>query len=316
MFAVHQMPNFTSPAVNRKRQVICIFEKFSTCKNGDNCNYLHPTLVCDDQKNCDITLCNKRHPQVCLHDTIFKNCMNDGICRYHHKNNDASNDAIEEKYKDLEDKYEALLANYQRMVKRIESLENDKIQSSRSRSIIDSKRICTRSKSQGDIKRKLNCEITETSVKDKKSKVDNVTLVSDDKNTVSKKDEEKDSNMEVQIDEKRTEASDKCDVASYGVFYKHFEKELQDVKKIVDRKDKMTATRSAIIKDRIRSIGIDEEFEKKTENMVNRSKVFKKKFENMCDKVEKTDFLKLKKVASPEIQKIIDLCKNEQKITK
>ena len=128
--------------------------------------------------------------------------------------------------------------------------------------------------------------------------------------------EEKDSNMEVEIDEKRTDASDKCDVVSYGVFYKNFEKELQDVKKIVDRKDKMTATRSAIIKDRIRSIGIDEEFEKKTENMVNRSKVFKKKFENMCDKVEKTDFLKLKKVASPEIQKIIDLCKNEQKITK
>ena len=296
--------------------ITCIYEKFSVCKYGDSCKYQHPTLVCDDQMNCDIINCHKRHPRVCLHDTAFKNCMNDGICRYYHKNNDASNDVDEEAYKDLEEKYEALLEKCQSMERRIEELENDKKQSARAMSIIDTKRICTRSKSQGDIKRKLNCEIMETSVKDKKSKVDNVTLVSDDENTVSKIDEEKNSNMEVEIDEKRTEASDKCDVVSYGVFYKNFEKELQDVKKIVDRKDKMTATRSAIIKDRIRCIGIDEEFEKKTENMVNRSKVFKKKFENMCDKVEKTDFLKLKKVASPEIQKIIDLCKNEQKITK
>ena len=102
MFAVHQMPNFTSPAVSRPGQDrICIFEKFSTCKNGDSCNFKHPTLVCDDQKNCDITLCNKRHPQVCLHDTIFKNCMNDGICRYHHQNND-SNEFDDNKYKDLD----------------------------------------------------------------------------------------------------------------------------------------------------------------------------------------------------------------------
>ena len=67
------------------------------------------------------------------------------------------------------------------MVQRIESLEYDKIQSSRSRSIIDSKRICTRSKSQGDIKRKFSCDEPAATINDKKNKVDNETLVSDDK---------------------------------------------------------------------------------------------------------------------------------------
>ena len=242
--------------------------------------------------------------------------MKDGICRYHHKNNDASNDAIEEKYKDLEDKYEALLANYQRMVKRIESLENDKIQSSRSRSIIDSKRICTRSKSQGDIKRKFSCDEPEATIKDKKNKVDNETLVSDDKNTVSQMEEQTDSNMEVEIAEKTTLNSNKCVEVSYCVFYKNFEKELESIKKIVDEKKKMTVIKSLCIKDRIRSIGNNERFEKKTENMMNRSKVFRKNFENACDKIDKTELSKFKKVTSDEIQRLINLCKNEQKITK
>ena len=140
MFAVHQVPTFTSPAVHRKRQIICIFEKFSTCNNRDNCNYQHPTLVCDEQKNCDITitLCNKRHPQVCLHDTIFKNCMNDGICRFHHRNND-SNDTDDEKHRDLEEKYNSLLEDYHSMVRRIEALEKEK-QFQRSRSLSDDKK--------------------------------------------------------------------------------------------------------------------------------------------------------------------------------
>ena len=164
------------------------------------------------------------------------------------------------------------------------------------------------------MKRKLSRDESEATLNDKKNKIDNVTIVSDDKNTVSQMEQDTDSKMEVEVN-KITEVS-KSDEVSYGVFYKNFEKELQDVKKILDRKDKMTATRAACIKDRIRSIGIDEDFGKKTENMVNRSKVFKKKFESMCDKIENTEFLKFKKVTSAEILKIIELCKIEQKITK
>ena len=79
-------------------------------------------------------------------------------------------------------------------------LENDKKQSARAMSIIDTKRICTRSKSQGDMKRKLSNDEPETILNDKKNKIDNVTIVSDDKNTVSQT--EQDSKMEVEIVEK------------------------------------------------------------------------------------------------------------------
>ena len=83
------------------------------------------------QKNCEIALCHKRHPQLCLYDTIFNNCMNEDsdTCRFHHRNRDDSNDDNEilyVKYKDLEKKYDALFENCQTMIKRIEDLENDK----------------------------------------------------------------------------------------------------------------------------------------------------------------------------------------------
>ena len=60
----------------------------------------------------------------------------------------------------------------------------------------------------------------------------------------------------------------------------------------------------------------DDKLEKKTENMINRSKVFRKNFENMCEKIDKIELSKFKKVTSDEIQKLINACKNEQKITK
>ena len=90
------------------RQRTCIYEQFGTCKHGTNCNFLHPTLVCDDQKNCDIALCHKRHPQLCLYDTIFNKCMNEDseTCRFHHR---SRNDIDEEKYIELEEKYNETL---------------------------------------------------------------------------------------------------------------------------------------------------------------------------------------------------------------
>ena len=62
-------------------QDVCIYEKFTTCKNKDGCSFQHPTLVCDD-KRCDILMCHKRHPQICLFDTIFKACRNGESCRF------------------------------------------------------------------------------------------------------------------------------------------------------------------------------------------------------------------------------------------
>ena len=306
MFAVHQMPNFTSPAVSRPRQDrICIFEKFSTCKNGDNCNFKHPTLVCDDQKNCDITLCNKRHPQVCLHDTIFKNCMNDGICRFHHRNNDSNECVDDDKYRDLEVKYNSLLDKLYNMERRIEILENEKkssqneeMQSSRSRSLIDINRTCTRSRSQGDVKRKLDDVKENTS--EKKNKIDEDTLVSDDNSIVTKMEEDVE---EVQDNE-----------VSYNVFYKNVEKELQNIKTSLGKEKKMTVKSVQRIKGMLKNIGKDYKFSKRTENMKRRSQVFSNNFEKTYDKIEKTENSKFRDVTSAEIKKLIFMCKSEQNI--
>ena len=148
-------------------QNTCIFEKFATCKKGENCNYEHPTLVCDD-KYCNVQMCLKRHPNVCLYYTIFKECKNGDSCRFEHKKTDVSNHVSEDKYRDLEDKFNALYEDYKIMVKRIESLENIKIQSLRSRSLTDVNKILTRSKSQVEMKRKIEIDCDETSMKKNK----------------------------------------------------------------------------------------------------------------------------------------------------
>ena len=154
----------------------CIFEKFASCKKGKNCNYQHPTLVCDD-KECNVKLCDKKHPQDCLFHTIFNECRNGDSCRFQHKNSDVSNHVNDDKYRDLEEKYIALYEKYEEMVKRIETLENDRKQSSRSRSLADN-RICTRSRSQVDVKRKSENECDKTLTK--KNKVETESMETED----------------------------------------------------------------------------------------------------------------------------------------
>ena len=301
MFAVHQVPTFTSPTVNRPRQnKICIFEKFSTCKNGDNCNFQHPTLVCDDQKNCDITLCNKRHPQVCLYDTIFKYCMNDGTCRYHHQNND-SDEFDDNKYRDLEEKYNSLLEDYHNMLKRIEALENEKKSSQNDEMQSSRSSTCTRSRSEGDVKRKLDNDV-KANTSEKKNKTDKDTLVSDDNSMVTK------------MDEDVEEVIDNHNEVSYNVFYKNVENELQNIKTALGKEKKITVKNAQKIKGMLKNIGKDYKFGKRTENMKRRSQVFTNNFEKVYDKIEKTDNSKFRDVTSAEIKKLIFLCKSEQNI--
>ena len=301
MFAVHQVPTFSSPAVIRPRQdKICIFEKFSTCKNGDNCNFQHPTLVCDDQKNCNITLCNKRHPQVCLYDTIFKYCMNDGTCRYHHQNND-SDEFDDNKYRDLEEKYNSLLEDYHSMLRRIEALENEKKSSQNDEMQSSRSSMCTRSRSQGDVKRKLDNDVKENT-SEKKNKTDKDTLVSDDNSMVTK------------MDEDVEEVIDKHNEVSYNVFYKNVENELQNIKTALGKEKKITVKNVQKIKGMLKNIGKDYKFGKRTENMKRRSQVFTNNFEKVYDKIEKTDNSKFRDVTSAEIKKLIFLCKSEQNI--
>ena len=110
--------------------------------------------------------------------------MNDGICRYHHRNNDSS-EFDDHKYRDLEEKYNSLLEKCLNMSRRIEALENEKKSSQNDEMQSSRSRTCTRSRSQGDVKRKLNND-SEENTSEKKNKIDEDTLVSDDKSMVSK----------------------------------------------------------------------------------------------------------------------------------
>ena len=54
---------------------VCLFDKFSFCKNGVKCMRIHLKEVCQ-VRECDYRKCNKRHPKPCR---IFR--MN-GFCRF------------------------------------------------------------------------------------------------------------------------------------------------------------------------------------------------------------------------------------------
>ena len=287
---------------------ICIFEKFSICKNGDNCRFEHPTLVCDDQ-DCDIRMCFKRHPQDCLYYTNFNNCKNgDDSCKFHHRKN-ASNNIDLDKYRELEEKYNAILLDHQKLLLRIEVLEN------KDKNSETSKACCTRA--HGDVKRKLDSQeknsdmavnVAEGDVhsSSKKNKVQDVRLVSDD-----------DNKMEVSA---IVNDNAKSDEVTYGEYFKIYEDELKNVKRIVDgeRENIMKVTKKEMLKERIKTIGIKKNysFSYVTKNMKERSKIFETNFKRSFDKIEKAENTKFKKVTSAELQKMINLCKKEQNIMK
>ena len=284
------------------RQRTCIYEQFGTCKHGTNCNFLHPTLVCDDQKNCDIALCHKRHPQLCLYDTIFNKCMNEDseTCRFHHR---SRNDIDEEKYIELEEKYNKLLEEYQNMSARIQALEVNAINK------VESIR------TNGDIKRKIDCQ-EEDVVMDssKKNKIDNVTLVSDDKAKILQMEVETEEEAFKNVIENIETDRKKVNEVSYGVFYKHFEKELENIKKFVDKQKRMDVDKIQNIKEMFTKIGKDYRFSKRTQNMRNRSNVFEKIWKQTVEKIVKSENSKFRKITIAEIQKLVKLCKNEQVI--
>ena len=54
---------------------VCLFDKFSYCKNGVRCLRIHLKEVCWNSE-CDYRKCNKRHPRPC------KSFMERGFCRF------------------------------------------------------------------------------------------------------------------------------------------------------------------------------------------------------------------------------------------
>ena len=63
---------------------VCLFDKFSYCKNGVRCLKIHLKEVCWNRE-CDYRKCNKRHPRPCK---IFLEkgfCRFGTSCRYSHR---------------------------------------------------------------------------------------------------------------------------------------------------------------------------------------------------------------------------------------
>ena len=63
---------------------VCLFDKFSFCKNGVNCARVHLKGVCQERKY-DYRKCNKRHPRPCRSYRINSFCSFGTSCKYSHR---------------------------------------------------------------------------------------------------------------------------------------------------------------------------------------------------------------------------------------
>ena len=62
---------------------MCRYFKFGFCKFGDHCRNLHVEEKCDD-KQCDISNCDKRHPRPCTFYRYYGRCKYSDYCKYEH----------------------------------------------------------------------------------------------------------------------------------------------------------------------------------------------------------------------------------------
>ena len=63
---------------------VCLFDKFSFCKNGVKCLKVHLKEVCQNRE-CDYRKCNKRHPRPCRFFRENGSCKFGTSCRYSHR---------------------------------------------------------------------------------------------------------------------------------------------------------------------------------------------------------------------------------------
>ena len=63
---------------------VCLFDKFSYCKNGVRCLRIHLKEVCQNRE-CDYRKCNKRHPRPCRIFRMNGFCRFGTSCRYSHR---------------------------------------------------------------------------------------------------------------------------------------------------------------------------------------------------------------------------------------
>ena len=63
---------------------VCLYDKFSFCKNGVRCLKIHLKETCQNRE-CDYKKCNKRHPRPCRIFRMNGFCRFGISCRYSHR---------------------------------------------------------------------------------------------------------------------------------------------------------------------------------------------------------------------------------------
>ena len=71
---------------------ICLYNKFGHCRYKDTCRHRHVSIICDTV-NCNIALCDKRHPKICRYFLNYGRCKFNP-CSYSHILNDMENEKV------------------------------------------------------------------------------------------------------------------------------------------------------------------------------------------------------------------------------
>ena len=62
---------------------ICLHQKFGHCKYGQKCRLKHVTLTCD-KADCELHVCELRHPSPCRYFSLYGNCKFGTYCSFSH----------------------------------------------------------------------------------------------------------------------------------------------------------------------------------------------------------------------------------------
>ena len=85
---------------------ICKYNKFGYCKFGAKCQFRHINVLCLTE-NCNVHVCENRHPPICYYQRSYGRCKFTTFCKYSHekeKNECENNENIHDLRKKLEEK--------------------------------------------------------------------------------------------------------------------------------------------------------------------------------------------------------------------
>ena len=75
-------------------ETICKFNKFGHCRFGSTCHKQHVIEKCD-KKDCELRLCQLRHPAPCRYFSQYGRCKFGDFCSYDHIEKETDTDCID-----------------------------------------------------------------------------------------------------------------------------------------------------------------------------------------------------------------------------